>query len=128
MVDIDRDCNATTQKFVCPSYVATPAKVGVNTTIKENTTLPAGGKCTMTIDATQEVARVLIKEGNELGVLFNQYKMNEWITIPKGNIQEITVYNGKESGPLAFIVLFTSAITLKASMLLGTALLAYSSL
>jgi len=59
-------------------------------------------RCTISIDATQGVARVLFSDASELGVLFNEYQIGDVLTIPEGEIQEITVYNGKEVGTIAF--------------------------
>ena len=86
MVDIDKDCEAPEAKNTCPNFVSTPAEYGKNTTKKNNLILYEGNKCTMTIDATQAVARVLITDNDSIGVLFNEYDRLKWITIPQGNI------------------------------------------
>ena len=52
-------------------------------------------KCTITIDATAGVARVLFTDASDLGVLVNGYKIGDVFTVPEGEMQEITVYNGK---------------------------------
>jgi len=59
-------------------------------------------KCSISVDATGGVARVLFSDASELGVLFNEYKIGDVITVPEGEIQEITVYNGKKIGTIAF--------------------------
>ena len=41
--------------------------------------------------------------------------MADPITIPKGNVQDITIYNGNPVGNLAFSVVFTGSQSLKAS-------------
>ena len=41
-------------------------------------------KCTISVDATAGVARVLFSDASELGVLFSEYKINDVITIPEG--------------------------------------------
>ena len=52
MLDVDKDCEAPDMPGVCPSFVSSPSKFGVNDTRKTNLTLNQGTKCTMTIDAT----------------------------------------------------------------------------
>ena len=71
MIDIDQDCNADIKAGICPNFVSSPEDVGRNTTIKNNLVLPAGSQCTMVIDSKAELARVMLKEGSEIGVLFN---------------------------------------------------------
>ena len=84
--------------------------------------------CTMSIDATKAVARVLITEATSIGVLWNQYDPTQWITIPEGMNQQITIYNGRENGPDAFVVIFTRANYLRLSLISLTAfLMAYVS-
>ena len=119
MIDIDADCEAPEKKYTCPSFVSDRSKYGVNTTVKTNLTLGAGSQCTMTIDATQAVARVMIDSGTNIGVLFNEYALKTWMTIPEGNIQEITLYNGRETGNESFIVIFTGATFVKLSAVVG---------
>ena len=120
MIDIDADCESFEKKYVCPTFVSDETKFGENTTVKTNLTLQAGTQCTMTIDATQAVARVMIVSGSNIGVLFNEYALGTWMTIPKGNIQEITVYNGRETGNESFIVVFTSAVFIKVSAIVAS--------
>ena len=82
MIDVDADCESSEKKYTCPSFVSDPSKYGVNETVKTNLTLGAGSQCTMTIDATQAVARVMIDQGTNIGVLFNEYALQTWMTIP----------------------------------------------
>ena len=87
MVDIAKDCEAPEVKQACPNFKSSKAMFGKNDTRKNGLILYEGTKCTMVIDATEEVARVMITEANMIGVLFNEYDRNNWITIPKGNTQ-----------------------------------------
>ena len=52
----------------------------------------------------------------ELGVLYNGYLINEPLTIPKGQIQSITIYNGKLAGPLSLDIVTSGATALAAGM------------
>ena len=101
MIDIDADCGATEDTGVCKSFVSSKDKFGKY----ENSTdtLMAGSKCTVSIDATAALARVIFDDTQDLGVLFNGYNIGEPITIPEGEIQEITVYNGNIAQPVAFL-------------------------
>jgi len=99
MIDVDKDCEAPEVKAACPDFKSSPENYGKNDTRKNGLILYEGTKCTMTIDASAAVARVMVTEANQIGVLFNEYDREKWITIPQGNIQEITIYNGKELGP-----------------------------
>ena len=60
MLDINNDCEAPPMAGVCPNFVSSPSKYGVNDTRKTNLTLNQGTQCTMTIDATNAVARVAV--------------------------------------------------------------------
>lgn len=84
MVDVDKDCEAMQIKQVCPNFVSGTEYYGKNVTYKQNLVLPEGAMCTMSIDATKAVARVLITEATSIGVLWNQYDPKKWITIPEG--------------------------------------------
>ena len=55
------------------------------------------------------LGRVQLTQADNLGVLWNNYVMTDPITIPKGNIQDITIYNGNPVGNLAFSVVFSNA-------------------
>ena len=59
-------------------------------------------KCTVVVDASAAVARVLFSDSPDLGVLMNQYKVGDVITVPEGHMQEITVFNGKKTSTIAF--------------------------
>ena len=84
MIDIEKDCEAIEIKQVCPNFVSGTEYYGKNVTYKQNLVLPEGAMCTISIDATKAVARVLITDASSIGVLWNQYDPREWITIPEG--------------------------------------------
>ena len=77
-----------------------------------------GEYCNIDIDATEAVARVAFRDTVQLGVLYNRYELGNFITIPEGEKQTITIYNGKEKGPIAYFLSFSGSSMLQ----LGTAL------
>ena len=116
MIDIDADCGATPAEGVCKSFVSSPDKYG-KAAQNSTDTLTAGSKCTVSIDATAALARVIFDDTTNLGVLFNGYVIGQPITIPEGEIQEITVYNGNIAQPVSFVQSFSGAKTLAGSLL-----------
>ena len=82
-------------------------------------------KCTIVVDASNAVARVLFSDSDELGVLINEYKVGDVITIPEGEKQEITVYNGKDESSLAFELGFSGALGLQFKIALASAIGSY---
>ena len=92
----------------------------------ENTKILYDGEyCNIDIDAQDAVARVSFQDTVELGVLFNRYSIGETITIPKGQKQTITVYNGKMKGPIAYTLTFSNADSLKVATFALLALFSY---
>ena len=83
--------------------------------------------CTITVDATENVARVIFESSGdtgELGVLVPGYVDGQPITIPEGTTREITIFNGKEYGPIFFTQSFSGAVMMQT--MVGTALIAAS--
>ena len=78
----------------------------------------------MTVDATQAMGRITFKKAVNLGVLYNAYLINEPITIPKGEIQSITIYNGKLNGPLSIDIVTSGAKALAGALGLTSAMVA----
>ena len=114
LLDIDEDCEADEAIGVCKTFVATE---GVEKRSYPTATLQAGQKCTITIDASQSLARLHLTSGAALGVLWNGYKSDDPITIPMGYKQDIVVYNGNRSGSMAIIQVFSSATKLSVATL-----------
>ena len=79
----------------------------------------------MMLDATNAVARVTFNGSNNLGVLYPGYVMKTAITINKGDIKYITVYNGMQKGSVQFSVTFSGAAQLAMSGLAAAASMAY---
>ena len=79
------------------------------------------------MDASSYVARILLNQNDNLGVIFNGYKTGEWITVEQGQMLDLTLYNGKADGPLEFSFVYSSSIKLAtwvgSSMLLTLGLL-----
>ena len=69
-------------------------------------------KCTIMVDATKAVARVTFGGSRSLGVLYPGYVMNQPITVNKGDLRYITVYNGMSKGSVQFAVTFAGAASL----------------
>lgn len=71
--------------------------------------------CTVTIDATQALARVIFSSNVYLGIEYDA-KLEEVITIPQGETREITIYNAADTGPITFGISFSGASSLVASL------------
>lgn len=69
--------------------------------------MAAGSKCTVTVDATAGVARVIFSSTIYLGINYDA-KIDKVITIDSG-VAEIEIYNAAESGPITFGISFSSA-------------------
>ena len=71
-------CNPTT--IVCPSYSSTEASYGIYTNTTQ--TLAANTECTVTVDASLAVARVLFGDATNLGVVeIPQYTIGTPVTV-----------------------------------------------
>ena len=76
-------CNPTS--VTCPSYSSTEASYGVYTNTTQ--TLAANTDCTVSVDATLGVARVLFDDATNLGVVeVPDYTIGTPITVPQGQI------------------------------------------
>ena len=108
------------ETITCPTYKSTPEEYGVYT----NTTwsLAAGGMCSVKIDASEGVARVIFDETSFLGIE-SEYKIGDVITFDSGE-NEIVIYNGAETGPLTFLISFSGAAALSASLVASAAAVA----
>ena len=67
----------------------------------------------MKVDATQGVARVIFDETAFLGIEYDA-AIGDVITL-QGGETDIKIYNAAESGPLSFLISFSSAQTLVAA-------------
>ena len=72
------------------------------------------------------MGRVTFRKAVDLGVLYNAYLINEPITIPKGEIQAITIYNGKLYGPLSIDIITSGSTMLGSTVAITTAMVASS--
>ena len=90
----------------CMDFESTPEKA--QEYFNRTWTLPAGTYCTLTIDATKFVARVVFDSTSYLGIEEENAKIGDVITVENG-VKEVTIYNGAESGQLTFIISFSSA-------------------
>ena len=122
MLDIVKDCQAEENPKACFNYKTEEGFVGPYPNTSPTSTLRQGQYCTMTVDAQASLGRVKLTEAVNLGVLWNNYNMNDPITIPKGNVQDITVYNGNPLGNLAFSVTLSGASVLQASTIMASSL------
>ena len=109
------------EDIACPEFVTDPDKYQ---TYSNNTwSLAQGGKCTVKIDSTLGVARVVFDwnvKNSQLGVMFPPYGTGDVISFDSG-VNEIVIYNAAESGPLTFDISFSGAAGLIAG---ATAILA----
>ena len=106
-------------------FVSDKSFVGTYTNFTR--TLKDNAKCTVYIDATLEVARVIFDNDEDLGVLWPDYVIGTPITIEKGTKEEIVVYNGNNAGYLNFRVSFSGSTSLVMSVVstMSMALLNY---
>ena len=78
--------------------------------------LKDNGKCTFMVDASSVVGRVTIEGGKELGVLYPGYTTGQPITVERGSVKYITIYNGNPyGGPISFSLTFSCATNLLAA-------------
>lgn len=84
--------------------------------------LASGGQCTVKIDATTGVARVIFDNTSYLGIEMEGAQIGDVITVESG-ITEILIFNGAETGPLTFDISFSGA----SALLAGATLLAAAS-
>ena len=103
------DC--TPEETECPSFTSTPELYQKY----ENTTwsMAAGSKCTVSVDATAGVARVIFSSTIYLGINYDA-KIDEVITLESG-VTDIEIYNAAESGPITFGISFSAASQLVAT-------------
>ena len=81
--------------------------------------MAAGSKCTVTVDATAGVARVIFSSTIYLGINYDA-KIDKVITVDSG-VAEIEIYNAAESGPITFGISFSSAYNALVSSAVTTA-------
>ena len=132
---INRECLSTWERgnsysleacepedITCPDFVSSPEQYQQY----KNTTwsMAEGSKCNVRLDATEGVARVIFSGNLFLGIEY-EAKVNDIITIENG-VEDITIYNAAESGPITFTISFSgaSALTSAAASLLAIAALA----
>ena len=93
----------------CPSFTSSANAYGVYT----NTTqaLASGEYCSIYVDATQAVARVIFDNTNNLGIVeVEGYVYGSPISIDAGTYQYFTVYNADSSGgSITFTLSFSNA-------------------
>ena len=110
-LNVDDDCESLNSVGVCPQFTSNEYYFSkfVNNT---NRRLEPNAKCSVYIDATSAVGRVIFKDTSmSLGVLKNGYELGETITVEQGDKQEITIYNGgRNGGYLRFELIFSAAI------------------
>ena len=118
--------NCNPEEVSCPSFTSSPELYQKY----ENTTwsMAAGSKCTVTVDATAGVARVIFSSTVYLGINFDA-KIDEVITLESG-VTDLEIYNAAESGPITFGISFSGAFnaiyaTAATTAAVGAALLAF---
>ena len=70
-------------------------------------------KCSVTIDATGGLARVIFSSTIYLGIEYKA-KIDDVITIESG-VTNLVIYNAAETGPITFGISFSGAYALAAS-------------
>ena len=70
------------------------------------------------------MVRLTFQKATNLGVLYNAYLINEPVTIPQGENQQITVYNGDKVLPVTFTVAISKAAMVSAVMGISAAVVA----
>lgn len=102
----------------CPEFTSTPDKYQIYQ--NDSWSLAQGGMCTIKIDATEGVGRVIFKNTSVLGIEWDGAEIGDVISIAEGEIAEIPIYNGAQTGPLTFDISFSGA----GSLMAGAAALA----
>ena len=96
-------------------------QVGYNDT--RSITLPAGNKCTIEVDATEFVARVLFEpyteySSQEIGLLWEGgYQLGDQVTVKMGDSQQIILFNGQQGSSARIKVTFTGAERMAAGII-----------
>ena len=100
-------------------FISTESFNGVYTNITR--TLKDNSMCTVSIDATEAVARVIFDNDEDLGILYPDYVIGQPITVPKGETKMIVIYNGNSAGYLNYRLSFSGAtqMVLSAASLLS---------
>merc|ERR1711981_1183123 len=93
----------------CPEFVSSSEKF--QKYFNNTWSLASGGQCTVKIDATAGVARVIFDNTSYLGIEMEGAQIGDVITVESG-ITEILIFNGAETGPLTFDISFSGASTL----------------
>ena len=98
----------------CPEYVSTTDKYQVYD--NKTWSLSQGGQCTVKVDASEGVARVIFENSRYLGIEMEgkNPEVGDVITVKEGDVQSIVIYNGAETGPLTFDISFSGAYQLLA--------------
>lgn len=116
-------CSPTTA--TCPEFYSSANAYGVYT----NTTqaLASGEQCSIYVDATEAVARIIFDNTNNLGIVeVDGYVYGSPITIDAGTYQYFTVYNADSSGgSITFTLSFSKAEWLVQSLFAGSLLLSF---
>jgi hypothetical protein len=110
-------CNATNTS--CPGFNSTLESYGQY--FNQTWSLAEGAECTITIDATQGLARLVFDSTSYLGVEIGGYRIGNVITYT-GGVNSVLIYHGAKSGPLTFEISFSGASRLLASALLSLSL------
>ena len=103
-------CNP--EEVTCPEFESSPEKY--QRYYNDTWSLAAGSKCVVRVDASNGVARVIFDNTLYLGIELDA-QIEEVITIRKGTVQDITIYNAAESGPITFGISFSGASALVSS-------------
>ena len=110
------DCSP--DDVTCPGFVSSPEKYQKY----ENQTwsMAAGGKCTVRIDATAGVARVIFSSTLYLGIEFDA-QVDDVITIESGTT-DLVIYNAAPTGPITFGISFSGASALATTAMAAAAI------
>ena len=104
-MDLIRDCSPTV--YTCPSFTSSSSAQGQYTNYTQ--ILPIGTYCTVTVDASQALARVIFDDTTQLGTTMADYVIGTPLTVKSG-VSTYTIYNGDASGQITFIISFSSAV------------------
>jgi len=106
---------------LCPEFKSSTEKFQLNTTSEQ--TLKKGEFCTVKIDATEALARVVFEDDSDsLGIEFDGAKIGQPITFESGQ-NEIVIFNGKQTASgLTFEIVFSGASALSATAAAALAL------
>ena len=99
----------------CPSFTSSDQAYGVWTNSTQS--LATTEQCTVSVDATAAIARVVFSDADSLGIVgYSDYIMGEPLVVAAGESESFVIYNADNSGgSVSFTLSFTGAVYIASS-------------